>query len=439
MESVKRRSFFMFLSIGFCAFLIQAVSSCGGGGGSGSGSGSIAALVELIPGSTDHNPDGTWWGYNMNKIVRYGDRVFMYVVETGDFPPTASTFRIYTKLADGAWTSGEGFPTSRPGNLLMDSTGVLHVFVFEPTNLTNDSIGRLKHYWFPNSMTGDITNYQEETVVQNNGSLETVNIRIGSAIGAGDRLAVAFGLTVSGSGQTEQLWYKDPSGAWTNLVAGTNLDHDFYYPFVLVTPSGFGLLAVQDDFVSQGEPNIYQIIKYFHYTTGSWVNEDVVDLTGHALAVSRDRLLEQSDLYLDTGGSAHLLWKEFLDSGSASTVSGFKHLSGLPGSWTSEDLTPPSNLSINWLKMLEHGGKTYYLATSYSRLYLADSTLSKFEEVSLPSDIQGIYLYVAGPQSGTSSSSPYLDILLLNGSSSSYPDASNYYIRINKSELSKLD
>jgi hypothetical protein len=36
-------------------------------------------------------------------------------------------------------------------------------------------------------------------------------------------------------------------------------------------------------------------------------------------------------------------------------------------------------------------------------------------------DIEGAYLYISAPRTGTSADSPYIDMLLLNGSSEAYP------------------
>ena len=50
-----------------------AAGNSGGPGDSGGSGGSVAiatAFVERIPGSLNHSPDATWWGYNMSKIVR---------------------------------------------------------------------------------------------------------------------------------------------------------------------------------------------------------------------------------------------------------------------------------------------------------------------------------------------------------------------------------
>src|SRR3990167_8513448 len=84
-------------------------------------------LSEKIPGSKFHSPDATWWGYNQNKIVRFGDLVFMYVVENlDDSNKTLSNLVIYLKNGDSSWQKGASFATSRPGNILVDSQGVLH-------------------------------------------------------------------------------------------------------------------------------------------------------------------------------------------------------------------------------------------------------------------------------------------------------------------------
>jgi len=53
----------------------------------------------------------------------------------------------------------------------------------------------------------------------------------------------------------------------------------------------------------------------------------------------------------------------------------------------------------------------------------------------LSSGMSGIYVYVAARQGGTLDAESYVDILLLNGNSGSYPDAPNYYVRIAKADI----
>ena len=193
----------------------------------------IEAVVERLSGSRNHSPDGTWWGYNMSKVVRRGDLVFTYVIENDDNPSTYSTFRIYVKEGDGPWTAGVGFNTTRPGNILIDSNGALHAFVFEATDIDlNDSVGKLLHYKLAGASSGDIASFTQDVVVDHVAGEEfwtrTVNMRIGAAIGANNQMVIAFGLNTDTDGQTEQVLTKMVGDAgWVQEAAGTQLGHDF--------------------------------------------------------------------------------------------------------------------------------------------------------------------------------------------------------------------
>ena len=68
--------------------------------------------LEKIPGSLNHNPDSTWWGYNQSKIARYGDTVFTYVIHNDNDPTTKSLMTLYKKVGEGPWESGASMPCS---------------------------------------------------------------------------------------------------------------------------------------------------------------------------------------------------------------------------------------------------------------------------------------------------------------------------------------
>ena len=233
-------------------------------------------LAEKIKGSRFHSPDATWWGYNQSKIVRFKNKVFTYYIDNDDDSnKTTSKFVILKKDGDNDWEQGAMFPTSRPGNLLIDSKGVLHAFVFEPFVETNDSIGRIMHYYFPNSASGDVKNYKQEMVVDNDGKTETANIRVGTAIGADDTMAISFGLTKFNPAykeQSEHIYYKKPDEEKWNHTFTDGLAHDYFYPFTLVSGNTFYLLPIQDDFTGQNNPNIYQKIMFMQYSNGIWKN-----------------------------------------------------------------------------------------------------------------------------------------------------------------------
>lgn len=416
-------------------------------------------FAEKIPGSKFHSPDATWWGYNQSKIVRYKDKVFTYYVENDDDSnKTLSKFVILKKDGDKAFEEGAMFPTSRPGNLLIDSSGVLHAFVFEPFDVkTNDSIGKIIHYYFPNSATGDVKNYKQELVVDNDGKSETANIRVGAAISSDDTMAISFGLTKFNpvyEDQSEHIYFKKPDEAKWNHTFVEGLTHDFYYPFTLVSDNNFYLLPVQDDFNDDGNPktydNIYQKIMFMEFSNGSWKNKLVADLSNHQLAKARPRLLEQEDLYQDRDGKIHIIYKdylhavlslrdkEFLNPDAPYIATMQHHLSGSFENFNHQMLKFDVN-GINWVRLIEIEGKLYYLASSFDGLYIGKVGSTKLTEISIPQDAKSFYPYVATSKDGTKENN-FVDILLLGADQKLFQEgkSTNYYIRIPKPEFTNL-
>jgi len=427
--------------------LLFILCGCNGGGsGDSATNAEIDIFYEEIPGSKFYSPNATWWGYNQVKIVRFGDRVFMYVVDNNNLVngepnvTNPSKFRIYQKEGDNYWEKGAAFNTSRPGNILIDSEGVLHAIVFEPIcSNDNGSTGKLNHYWFPNSDNGNIIDYEQEIIIDNDcGDWEKVNMRVGVAIGLDDTLAIGFGLFTSDKGKTEQLYYKRKNDAtWTKLIAGHDLGHDFYYPYVLVNnEGGFHMLAVQDDYNGADQDNIYQIIRYFELRKGSWNNQIIVDLTSHDLASVRPILLEHSDLFQDSSGTIHMFYKDRTDPDYEWSWALTYKIQEDEGSWQTYTMSQ-HNDNINWIRMVEHNGEFYYFYVTWDKLYLKKGLAGQLVELDIKGS-SGYYPYISAPRSGTRTTENFIDILLLNGGIDNYPGEKNYYLRIPKSELSKL-
>ncbi len=404
-------------------------------------------LVEELPGSQFHAPDGTWWGYNMKKIARRGNIVFTTVIENDDQPLLDSNFRILYKVGDGVWESGPAFPTNRPGNILLDPAGGLHALVFEATDpAVNDSIGSLKHYHLAGASLGDFSGYSVETVVSSSDSVtETVNIRVGAAADEEGRLALAYGL----SNQSVHAWVRTLSQTWVHHEVSADAGHEYYYPFVQVGSEGVALAPVQDDYVPADSTNLYQKAPLFRLngspdvgatTESAWMMDLLADFTSHPLAASRRRLVEQSDFSKSPStGRLHLVLKEFLDEEADFSVSRFVEVtSDFSSTPQSQELAVGSDFSLNWLRRFEVSGEVFYLGTSWDSVYLFDSDLSDSAEIDLgdlKGKVTGIYPYLADGSSGTQDSELYLDIVLLNGDSSQYPSGKNAYIRIEKSNL----
>lgn len=400
-------------------------------------------LAEKIRGSRFHSPDATWWGYNQSKIVRFKNLVFTYYIDNNDDSnKTSSRFVIMKKDGDNPWEEGAMFPTSRPGNLLIDSKGVLHAFVFEPYDVAkNDSWGRILHYWFPKSANGDITNFQQEIIVDNDGKSETANIRVGAAIGSDDTMAISFGLTKFNptyKEQSEHIYFKKPNAEKWNHTYTDGLPHDYFYPFTLVSGNNFYLLPIQDDFAGTGNPNIYQKVLFMQVQDGKWSEELIVDLSNHPMAQKRPRLLEQEDLYEDKDGNIHIIYKEFLDEKNDYAATVHWHVTGTLGNFKSEGIKFDKP-GINWVRLVEVESKLYYLVTTFGEVFISPVDNVKLTKIDVPEDAKNNYPYVSTSKAG-SAKSDFIDILLLGTDQKLFQEgkSANYYVRIPKSQFTDL-
>jgi len=396
--------------------------------------------LEKIPGSLNHSPDGTWWGYNQSKIARYGDTVFTYVVHNDNDSATESLMTLYKKVGEGPWEQGASMPCSVPGNILIDSKGGLHALVFDPKDiLANDSLGSLEYYYFPQASNGNIDTFIHTTVVPDpgdNGS-ETVNIRIGASIGRDDTIVLAFGLD---SNTSEHLYYKKASDLeWNHLIAGENLGHDFYYPYPLVTDSVYAILAIQDDYVEiDGQANNpYHIAAYFQGNERGWSHEYLLDNTqsSQALTHSQWQTVDISDLYLDAAGDIHVVLQDRVAEKWLHYRKAYAD-----SDWTITAIDTGSMNGLNWIRLIEIESNLYYIMFSWREAGLMDSSAKKMVKLDLESLVgkrqaEGIYPYVTSPRTGTNETSKFVDILLLNGSSDAYPNGSNYYLKISKNYI----
>lgn len=405
-------------------------------------------IAEKIKGSKFHSPDATWWGYNQSKIVRFENIVFTYYIDNQDNSnKTSSNMVIMKKHKDGTWEEGASFPTSRPGNLLIDSKGVLHAFVFEPFDVkTNNSWGKLLHYYFPNSANGDVKNFKQEIIVDNDGTSETANIRTGAAIGADDTMAVSFGLTKYNpkyQEQSEHIYYKKPDEeSWKHTFVD-NLSHDYYYPFVVVSNKSFYLLPVQDDYngpatTNSPYPNIYQKILLLQVEDSAWKQELVADLSNHEMAKKRPRLLEQEDLFEDQSGNVHIIYKEFLDERSNYTVTVHWHLVGELGNFKTQAIKFEKS-GINWVRLLEVDNKLYYLVTTFGEVFVSPIDNIKLTKLDIPEDAKNNYPYLSTKKGG-SKEGKYIDLLLLGADKKLFEEGqiTNYYVRIPKEVFKNL-
>ena len=420
----------------------------------------------------------TWWGHNMAKLARGAEgTLYSGYLDNSRALPTMSEFVMLRKTRQGAWEEGKRLPASRPANILIDRNGNVHVLAFEPTNVSvSDFVGRLQHYWFT---SGDVSAttplVTPGTVIDNDGSSETVNIRVGAAL-AGNTLFLAFGLIRGGQGEHLYSCTLSSSGAcatipgsnytsyasrWTSHVGtgdGTaTLGHDMYYPYAVVRASGaLAALPTQDDLVIPGYYNVFQMNQYFEWSGSTWrANGRILgDLRSDVLAASRPRLLETDDLFEDSSGTLHAVWHELLDARSASATSAIVHAVERAAGSATFDETRISfrdsavRSSLNWVRLAEADfGGLFYVGASYDRLYIGRVPLNPTSTQVVLTDvtprkvaIAGYTPYVARTAAGraTVDNQTGLDVLLLCSDSASYPGASNYAIHLSRETFEAL-
>ena len=386
---------------------------------------------EKIPGSKFHSPkgntsSGTWWGHNQSKIIRFENTVFTYVVENQK--GKISNLTLYKKNGSNQWQRGTSVPCTAPGNILIDSNGGLHLLVHQPENTqSSGSEGSLEYYYFENAGAGDISNFKKKTVIYRGNGKEKVNKRIGASISPQNEIVLAFGL-----GTSEYLYSKKAdTNKWKKMRAGVNLGHNFYYPYPIVTPSGYSILAIQDDYViHKGQAkNPYHIAIYFENMKGKWSHEYLLDNTKSQQAISKTkwRTINISDIYFDKNNNIHVIFKDHVKGK-------WLHYKKKLGETNWKKKAIKANAKINWVRIIELNGKIFYSLASWRQIFLMNSENSKTLELRASSlKIEGIYPYIASSKNGSSEKSQFLDMLILNGSSKSYPDAPNYYLKISKS------
>ena len=254
-----------------------------------------------------------------------------------------------------------------------------------------------------------------------------------------DQLVLTFGMTKFNplyKSQSEHIYYKYLGDLNWNHIYKDGLLHDYYYPFVVATNDTYHLLSVQDDFTGVGNPNIYQQILYFEFSNGNWSQELFADHSNHTLASGRPRMVEQDDLFIDSSGTVHAIYKEntypenrfFTDHIHFSKKKGGKQ-------WTREKLNLPKE--INWVRLFEVNGTIYFFANSWDKHYIARLDSQKLVQLPI-NDAIGAYPYVA--LTPTNINSEFTDIILLAADSETFKKETNinYYIRIPKAYLTNL-
>lgn len=424
------------------ALALTVMSACSDEADSGPGE-TITSLVSYdLPSSTTQNPISTWWGYNQTKIVRRGSNIYYGIIE-GDSGAQNSTanFKVY-KRADGVSPQLVAtLVTSRPGNVVIDHSGRLHVFVFEPLDASvNDSIGDLVHYQYDGVEAGTFT-LTARTVIKASPSqsTEAVNIRIGASTNSSDDLAVAYGLysDPSDSSHAEYLFTKTGSGSWVEKKV-TNQPHEFYYPFVVIDDAAKAtILAVQDDYVA-GPPafNRYYKINLFTVTGSTWTSTNLMDLSNDPLAQndSKPQLAEQSELFEKTNGEILVIYKDKRNENAKFRLRTIA---------TNGTVSSESNLDwaegMNWVRAFEYNSEVYFIAVDYDSAYAVKASSGVAKKINLPGFQTGTYPYLSSARGGDDrNAESKIDFYMITGNSANYPNPGSRLYQMPKSSIAQL-
>lgn len=388
-------------------------------------------VFSSIPASKHHTSTespGSWWGYNQSKIVRHKDTVFMLVQENDAWEEPLST--IYSKKDNEIkWKKGASVGAVRPGNICVDDRGFIHVIVPQGRNSQNVS---LEYFYLLDPENIQKYDGHNSVVKKDSFSSSLTNIRIGCGMRHDGLMAVAFGQTTRKDyGKTMNIYYKSRDGHWSSRrVVGEELESDFYYPYVCMKGDGARIISVQDDDDPDSDKNIYQKLLWSKDRSGNMSSFLFHDLSGHWLAQARNRMLLADDLMIADDGYTHRIFKEYTVLVDPTTPVHYYHQDTKDGPKArSLDF---SAKKIQFIRLFRFENEIFMLATSYNRAYILDYDANIIQEIKLPTNMLGIWPYIAESRGGTSQDKKYVDILLLAAGKRTYEIATNCYVRLYK-------
>ena len=397
----------------------------------------------IIVGSTYAHPNSTWWGYNMSKVVTFGDTTYVGVIRNdSDDGKVQGEFTVLKSVSGTEPVKIASFTASRPGNLLVDSVGMLHVIVFEATDASiNDSVGDLVIYSAENANPTEVDFTRRVLIEAPDPYTEVVNIRLGAAMGkdseGADLIAIGSGIcrtpnAAHGIGLT--LGFGD---TWSHeCFSDFPPTHatDYYYPFLTFAgPGEVRILPVQD-FSANGEANIYHKVPLLSFNTESraFTFEMLRDASETAFAKIETNIMEQKDLfYEDSEETLYSMYSQRIDEETTET---YLHTSHSDGTSSHDSIEWARDNNINWYRLFDYEGHVYAITASWDKVYVVEVGTGRRKRLSLEVPI-GVYPYIASPRSGSPSDSPLLAVFLISGNNEQYPNGLTVLHLLPKKEL----
>lgn len=396
------------------------------------------------PASAEHGDRASWWGSNQNKLVRSGDELWLSVVDNGGAEPLA---RVVRRVGDG-WTTTGTWPSQSPAQLVLVA-GEPWTLVHEvDVSATSDTLGSV-------------------TVVDRTGAAVTtqtpsnrVNVRFGATVSAEGALLVAWGERVSFPDQgttREDVSFQTldaGTGSWSGFAL-SDLDVSYRYPYVVQDDQRLVAAVAENTFMGSGQENRYHKLLLVQASVDSSFAVDalVIDVAAELpeLADTRPRLVEISDLTIDANGDAHVLVKVF-DGPTASSPPSLWHrvapavISGseerpedppLPAAPAWSAWATLDALTCSWARFVTIPGTHEPTVACVHGSHLSITTLDGTRSIALrvPPGVDGPYLYVAEGRSGSATDAQWIDLFVIAGSASAYPNGPALVVSVPRLEV----
>lgn len=369
------------------------------------------------------------WGRSQSRIVRDGNTVYTTFMDNRHHQDTIWDKAIVQKKSgDLSWQSGAEFVTSSTVNMLIDSDGILHLFVFVPKfdEVNTSHIGGLKHCW--TTTVGDIEHFNEEWIVDVNDvdyDNQLVNKRLIAAIDGKDRMVVAWGRQLSEKNQI-CVYSKEKGKEWTYTPVATDLQYFMVHPLVIAAYTGEIYMIAE-----QFQPT--HSLMFFEYDGTQWKPPKmIIDLNNDPEASTEEgsrSLVENEDMLLDRSGTLHHLYREKYV---------YYHSIRQGDSW-SKQIIDFGDVDISYIKIIEVNGEFFYLVASNGKLYVKNANGGSIHETDMPEGMRQPFLYLSVPRTGTSLYEKYMDVFFPEHEiSSDYPTLNGYYLRFEKTALQNL-
>jgi hypothetical protein len=260
--------------------------------------------------------DGAWFGRHTNKIARYENTVFTYIM------PNDEDHRhiiLYKRIDGQLWEKGISIPVSRPPDLILDSKGHVHVIGHRLFDDSSQSDGRLFHIVFKDSM--DIAQKHTFEFITPDWRLNMApetyaTYYSGATIDKNDMITVVYcnSATNSQYPSLASVSYDSNARKWQYASVSDSMSSRLCYPYVVNGASQQHIVSVEDQYDSAlentGYPYRYGKVEYLFRPNEAdeWKSETLFNLNGeYSKADIAKSILRVSDVLYDSNDTLHVL------------------------------------------------------------------------------------------------------------------------------------